>query len=153
VHGSTRAGRVGEFLFRARGGPRAALGALAIRLVGGTIFLLFGVYKFTDHAKETASFESYGLPSPSLFAYAIGVVEIAGGLLLLLGLLTRPAALVLAGDMVGAVATAGPTEGGGINLGLAPLLLVWMLVLAWIGPGRWALDERLARSPLWSATS
>jgi putative oxidoreductase len=77
------------------------------------------------------------------------VVEIVGGLLLLLGLATRPAALMLAGDMVGAIVTAGRVEGGAINLGLAPALLLGMLVLLWIGPGRWALDGRLARSSAW----
>ena len=124
----------------------------AIRLVAGVIFLLFGIYKFTDHGHETESFDSYGPPSPSLFAYAIGVLEVGAGLLLVLGLVTRPAALALAGDMVGAIVTAGRVEGGAINLGLAPALLVGMLALLWLGPGRWALDNRLARSNTWWGT-
>ncbi len=152
MHGLARSSQLTELLFGARGGPRAALAAFVIRVVSGGIFLVFGIYKFTNHAKETASFDSYGLPSPSLFASAIGVVEVVGGLLLLVGLLTRPAGLMLAGDMAGAIATAGPVEGGAINLGLAPALLVAMLALAWIGPGRWALDGRLAKSALWSRT-
>jgi putative oxidoreductase len=113
---------------------------------------VFGVYKFTDHARETESFETYGLPSPSLFAYAIGVLEVAGGLCLLAGFLTRPAAALLAGDMVGAIITAGRVEGGAINLALAPALLIGMLILLWLGPGRWGLDGRLARSSSWSST-
>jgi putative oxidoreductase len=146
VHGSARTGELNELLFATRGGPRAALCAFGIRAVSGLIFLVFGIYKFTDHGHETDSFESYGLPSPSLFAYAIGVLEVVAGALLVVGLLTRPAAALLAGDMVGAVATAGRIEGGAINLALAPALLVGMLALLWIGPGRWALDGRLARS-------
>jgi putative oxidoreductase len=110
-------------------------------VTSGAIFLVFGVYKFTDHGRETDSFETYGLPDPSLFAYAIGVLEVAGGLLLLVGFLTRPAAALLAGDMVGAIATAGRVEGGAINLGLAPALLVAMLFLMWFGAGRWSLDR------------
>jgi putative oxidoreductase len=152
VHGNTRTGELNELLFGTRDGPRAALGAFAIRIVSGSIFLVFGIAKFTDHGHETDSFESYGLPSPSLFAYAIGVLEVVAGALLVAGLLTRPAAALLAGDMVGAIATAGRVEGGAINLALAPALLVGMLVLLWIGPGRWALDGRLARSGSWSRT-
>jgi putative oxidoreductase len=142
VHGISRRGELTELVLGTRGGPWAALGAFAIRVVSGGIFLVFGIYKFTDHTKETSSFETYGLPSPGLFAYAVGVLEVAGGLFLLVGLTTRPVALMLAGDMVGAIVTAGRVEGGAINLGLAPALLVGMLVLLWIGPGRWALDAR-----------
>jgi uncharacterized membrane protein YphA (DoxX/SURF4 family) len=87
-----------------------------------------------------------------LFAYAIGVLEVVAGALLVLGLLTRPAAAVLAGDMLGAIVTAGRVEGGAINLVLAPALLISMLALLWTGPGRWALDGRLARSTPWSPT-
>jgi putative oxidoreductase len=114
--------------------------------------LVFGIYKFTDHGRETNSFDTYGLPSVGLFAYAVGVLEVVGGALLLAGLLTRPAAVLLAADMVGAVVTAGRAEGGAINLALAPALLVAMLFLIWAGPGRWALDSRLARSGSWSRT-
>jgi len=49
--------------------------------------------------------------------------------------------------MVGAIAAAGPVEGGAINLGLAPALLLAMLFLVWTGAGRFALDERLAPPP------
>jgi putative oxidoreductase len=147
-----RARRLDGLLFGSRGGPRAALAACAIRVVSGSIFLVFGVYKFTDHAHETDSFETYGLPSPSLFAYGIGVIEVLGGVLLLLGLLSRMAAVLLAGDMIGAIATAGRVEGGAINLVLAPALLLAMGILLWIGPGRWALDGRLARSRTWSSS-
>ena len=112
--------------------------------------MVFGIYKFTDHGHETESFELYGLPSPSLFAYAVGILEIVAGVLLLAGLMTRPAAALLAGDMVGAIVTAGRVEGGAINLALAPALLVGMLVLLWVGPGGWSLDGRLARSSSWS---
>jgi len=122
--------------------------APVVRLVAGGIFLVFGMEKFTDHVSELRSFRTYGLPAPDAFVYSIGVVEIAGGVLLLLGLATRPAALMLAGDMIGAIATAGVVEGGGINLGLAPALLAAMLFLMWAGSGRVALDRPLARASL-----
>ena len=132
-----------ELVFRSRGG-RFARPALVVRLLSGSIFILFGLGKFVSHATETASFDRYGLPAPSAFAYAVGTLEVLGGLLLILGLLVRPTALVLAGNMVGAIATAGRIDGGAINLGLAPALLVVMVVLVWAGAGERSLDARLA---------
>lgn len=117
-------------------------GAALVRILAGLIFVVFGLGKFISHASETSSFATYGLPHPSAFAYAIGVVELLFGALLLVGLRARVAAVVLAGDMVGAISTAGRIEGGVINLGLAPALLLAMLFLLWAGPGRWALERR-----------
>jgi uncharacterized membrane protein YphA (DoxX/SURF4 family) len=63
------------------------------------------------------------------------VVELVGGILLISGLFTRPAAALLAANLVGAVATAGRVDGGLLNLGVAPTLLVGMMVLLVTGPG------------------
>jgi putative oxidoreductase len=65
----------------------------------------------------------------------IGVIELVGGLLLIAGIWTRPVALVLAGDMVGAIVVSGIRHGETISLTLAPLELVAMCVLLWKGPG------------------
>ena len=124
------------------GGPRAIAAFLA-RVGGGGVFVAFGVGKFTQHASEVASFEEYGLPAADAFVYAIGVVELVGGLLLVLGLLTRPAALVLAGDMVAAIILSGIALGEIISLTLAPAELLICLYLLWTGPGVFALDHRL----------
>lgn len=125
-------------------GPKATL-ALAGRIVSGAIFVVFGIGKFTNHAMEVDSFRDYGLPSPDAFVYAIGVLEIAGGLLLLVGLATRLAALALAGDMVGAIVTSGIGEGEVISLTLAPFQLAVMIYLLVVGPGRSSLDMRIRR--------
>ncbi|MEA2387762.1 MAG: hypothetical protein QOG41_535, partial [Thermoleophilaceae bacterium] len=69
--------------------------------------------------------------SPDAFVYAIGVLEIAGGLLLVAGLLVSLVALALAGDMVGAIIVSGIKQGEAISLTLAPALLVVMLLLLW----------------------
>jgi putative oxidoreductase len=122
-----------------------ATAALLVRLGAGAVFVVFGIGKFTSHASEVASFRTYGLPAPDAFVYVIGVIELLGGVLLILGLLTRLASLVLAGDMVGAVIASGVGEGELISLTLAPALLLGMLALLWIGPGRAALDQRLRR--------
>jgi putative oxidoreductase len=123
-------------------GPRA-VAAFLVRVAGGGVFVAFGVGKFTQHATEVASFEEYGLPAPDAFVYAIGAIELVGGLLLVIGLLTRPAALVLAGDMVAAIILSGIALGEIISLTVAPTELLICLYLLWTGPGVLALDHRL----------
>lgn len=125
-------------------GPRAVAAFLA-RVAGGGVFVAFGVGKFTQHAIEVASFEEYGLPAPDAFVYGIGVVEVAGGLLLVFGFLTRPAALVLAGDMVAAIVLSGIALGEIVSLTVAPAELLICLYLVRTGPGMLALDHRLRR--------
>ena len=74
------------------------------------------------------------MPFPDLATYAVGALEIAGGAALVLGLLVRPVALVLAANLVVAVCTAGRIDGGAVNLGLAPALIIVLVALA--VPGR-----------------
>jgi putative oxidoreductase len=130
--------------------PLASAVALVLRVAAGAILIGFGQSKFARHAKEVRAFDRYGLPAPEVFTYAIGSVELVGGVLLVLGLLTRLVALGLAGNMVGAIATGGRVDGGFVNLGLAPTLLVVMLFLVWAGAGSFSLDERIRRR--WAET-
>lgn len=108
---------------------------LAVRLLSGGVFVAFGLGKFVNHSSELASFKGYGLPVPQLFVLAIGVVELVAGALLIAGLLVRPAALVLAGDLVGAILISGIAKGELISLTLAPAELVAMLLLLRTGSG------------------
>jgi putative oxidoreductase len=94
-----------------------------------------------------ASFRTYGLPGPDAFVYAIGGVELVGGLLLVVGLATRIAALLLAGDMFAAIIVSGIGQGEVISLTLAVAQLAGMLWILWMGPGRLALDHRLLDTP------
>jgi putative oxidoreductase len=117
--------------------------ALIARLAPGAVFVAFGLGKFVDHSAEVDSFETYGLPAANAFVYAIGMIEVAGGVLLILGLGTRLAAAVLAGNMIGAITVSGVGEGELISLTLAPALLIAMLYLLWRGPGNRSVDSRL----------
>jgi putative oxidoreductase len=118
----------------------------ATRWASGAVFVAFGAGKFVNHASEASSFQGYGLPWPSLFTDAIGVLELVGGALLIAGLATRVVALLLAGDMIGAIVLSGLLRGETISLTFAPVLLVAMVVLVALGPGRLSLDaELLAR--------
>ena len=110
-------------------GTGRARALAAIRIASGLVFLVFGIGKFVNHATELDSFRSYDLPAPEVFVYAVGVLEIAGGALLIAGLFTVPVALLLAGDMAGAIVVSGIGKGEIISLTLAPALLVAMLLL------------------------
>ena len=134
---------VREFLLAGPTSGRRASVALVGRLGAGAIFVVFGAGKFTAHASEVASFHKYGVPAPDAFVYGIGIVELGGGALLLAGLATRLAAIILAGDMVGAILLSGIKHGEPISLTLAPALLAVMLFVLWTGPGRYTLDHRL----------
>ena len=127
--------------------PPAGRWVALTRWAAGIIFLIFGVAKFTNHAAELASFRHYPIPAPGALVYLAGAVETGGGLLLVLGLLTRLAALALAADMTGAIVVSGLARGELISLTLAPLLLAAMALLIRFGAGRWSLDRRLARAP------
>lgn len=107
-----------HLVFRSRNN-RSARPALVARLLSGVIFVFFGLGKFTAHAAEAASFPRYGLPAPSAFVYAVGALEIVGGLLLVAGFVMCPVAL-------------------------APALLVAMLALVWAEAGERSLDSRVA---------
>jgi putative oxidoreductase len=100
------------------------------------VFVSFGAAKFANHASELASFEKYGLPLPDAFVYAIGALELVGGVLLASGRLVRLAALALALDMVGAIVVSGIGRGEDVSLTLAPAMLVSMILLIRFGGGR-----------------
>jgi len=108
------------------------------------VFLIFGVSKFVKHATELASFRHYPVPAPGTLVYAVGVIEICGGLLLAVGLLTRLTALALAADMLGAIVVSGLARWELVSLTLAPMLLAAMIILIRFGAGDWSLDRHLA---------
>ncbi len=133
---------------------KAGWGLTLTRWTSAIVFISFGLGKFINHGSETASFRGYGLPVPGAFADLIGILELVGGLMLLVGLVTRVAAALLATDMVGAVVVSGILHGEVISLTLAPVLLITMLGLVALGPGRASLDASLAaRSSIGTSAS
>ena len=109
------------------------------------LFITFAVGKFTDHAHEALDFDRYGVPFPDVSVYLSGTIELVCGALLVLGLLTRVAAVLLAANLVVAIATAGRVDGGSFHLGVGPAMLVVMLFLVWAGAGVFALDTPVLR--------
>lgn len=117
---------------------------LALRVVTGGLFLFHGLVKlfvFTP-AGTAGYFESLGLPG--ILGHATMLIEIFGGIALILGLFTAPLSLVLAVVLVGSAVfghwSAGfnwSNAGGGVEY---PLM--WAVVqaaLAFMGDGAYAL--------------
>jgi putative oxidoreductase len=71
-------------------------GPLTGRILIAVIFLLSGFGKLTGNAATTAYIASKGLPAPSILAVCAGVLELGGGLLLVVGYKTRWVAIALA---------------------------------------------------------
>ena len=77
---------------------------ILIRLVVGGIFLSEGVQKFLYPAENGAGrFAKIGIPSPDVMGPFVGVVEIVCGALILIGFLTRLAAIPLIINMLVAI--------------------------------------------------
>jgi len=82
----------------------APASVILIRLMVGAVFLTEGSQKFLFPAEVgVARFAKIGIPNPEVMAPFVGVVEIVGGTLLLLGLLTRLAAIPLIINMLVAI--------------------------------------------------
>ena len=77
-----------------------------IRFVVGGIFLSEGIQKFLFSADLAAGrFAKIGIPAPEIMGPFVGVVEIACGTLVIIGLLTRLAAVPLIIDMLVAISS------------------------------------------------
>lgn len=78
----------------------APAATLLVRCLVGLVFLSEGIQKFILPAELGAGrFARIGIPAANVMGPFIGVVEIVAGLLVLLGFLTRPAALILLADI------------------------------------------------------
>ncbi len=142
---------------------------ILVRLVAGGIFLSEGIQKFVfPDELGVGRFETIGIPFPAFSGYFVGVVETVCGALILLGLLTRLAAIPLIIDMAVAFSvTKVPILWGGSTDYPPPeymgfwdfahearndwALLLLSIFLLICGPGKWALDSLLAHGSQGSA--
>jgi putative oxidoreductase len=142
-------------------GPRTTI---LIRVMAGTVFLWEGIMKFVFANQGVGRFTKLGFPAPHFTATADAWLEIAGGILLIAGLLTRVIAIPFIIEMLVAMASTKIP----LYLGTSPLPLppvppqvgLWAVLheirseyaqlascafLLLAGPGRWSLDALLAR--------
>ena len=121
------------------------LGLLALRVGLAAVFVAHGYVKlFGGHDRTVALFMTVNIPAPEVMAWVVGVLELAGGLALAVGLGTRVAAGLLAADMAVAITRVRWPQG---FLGAAEfevVLLLACLALFGTGSGRISLDAGLS---------
>lgn len=92
---------------------------LFLRLMAGGVFLWEGLLKFTYPNQGVGRFTKLGFPLPETLANFVATMEIAGGLLILLGLFTRFIALYFITEMIVAILSTKVS----LYLGTSPLPL------------------------------
>ena len=142
--------------------PRSAV---LIRLTVGAIFLSEGIQKFLfPNDLGIGRFNKIGIPAPQVMAPFVGVIEIVCGTLIILGLLTRLAAIPLIIDIsVAIISTKIPILLGHgfwrFNLSKLPTYGFWSMAhearvdyamllgsifLLIVGAGAWSIDAWLS---------
>lgn len=109
----------------------SSVGTLILRVILGVIFLAHGLDKFQSGISNIEGFfASIGLPA--FMASVVAVVEIAGGIALILGLATRIVSIILGIVLIVAIIQAKLSAGflGGYELDLALLAIAIHLALS-----------------------
>lgn len=126
----------------------APWGIALLRVVAGIIFLMHGQQKLFEFGigGVTGMMTGLGVPAPGLMAVIVTLVELVGGIALILGAFTRIAALLVAIDVLVAFFLVHMPNGffasnGGVELVLILATVGVTLVLT--GPGAMALDSIL----------
>jgi putative oxidoreductase len=139
----------------------APYGALMLRVTSGALFLTHAALKifiFTP-AGTAKFFESLGLPGP--LAYLTILIEVCGGLALLLGLYVRQASVLLIAILLGAIFSVHAQNGFFFNnpnggWEFPAFWIVALLVQVFIGEGAYsvaAIRSAAGRGSLETATS
>ena len=144
----------------------APAATVLVRIMAGSVFLSEGIQKFLYPEDLAAGrFAKVGIPAPEITGPFVGGCEIVLGILLIIGLLTRLAAIVLLIDIsVAIVSTKIPVFLGhgfwGFSLTKLPRYGFWsmmheartdfsmwlgLLFLVIVGAGRWSFDAALMR--------
>jgi putative oxidoreductase len=134
--------------------PMSRLAGLVLRLGVGIIFIAHGWPKLQGGPANFAGFlTQLNVPLPEVTAWAVTLLELGGGVLLIVGLFTRVVALLFVIEMfftttlvkldVGLVAPQAAGAGAEIDIAQG----VGALAIALIGPGLLALDNVIGVEP------
>jgi putative oxidoreductase len=115
-----------------------------LRIMTGLLFLEHGTQKFL-------AFPPRANPAPALFSLLglQGILELVGGILIVIGLFTRPVAFILAGDMAVAYFYAHAPRGFFPTLNMGQLAILFSFVFLYLfvaGGGAWSIDQQRASS-------
>lgn len=124
---------------------RSEVGTLLLRVVLGIVFFANGFTKFQGGIGNTVGwFESIGIPG--FLAYAVGTIELVGGLALIFGIGTRIVSLLLGIIMLGAIFTVNLPAGFLNGYVLDVVLLVLAVHILLNGSKLFSLGEVLFRN-------
>ncbi|MDB4908687.1 MAG: DoxX family protein [Gemmatimonadetes bacterium] len=136
-------------IFRPATEQQHSVGLLILRLVTGFTFAMHGYQKLFVYgiAGVTQGFTQMGVPLPAITGPGIGALEFFGGVALMIGLATRPFALLLAFDMLGAIVMVHGKNGFFAPTGMELVLLLCAMsaTLAVAGAGRMSVDDSIGR--------
>lgn len=123
---------------------------LVLRVVAGAVFAVHGYLKLSGGVDGFGGMlDGLGVPLPMFFAWVVTLVELLGGIALILGLLTHLSSKLLGIDMLVATllvhAKNGLTGPGGAELPLSLLAIVIALMV--FGAGAWSIDAALMKKP------
>ncbi|AJY75215.1 DoxX family protein [Paenibacillus beijingensis] len=126
---------------------RTNVATTLMRVVLGILFLAHGISKLDMGLGNVAGwFESIQLPG--FLAYIVGIIELVGGIMLILGLFTRYVSVLFIVIMLGAIFSVklpagllGNGQAAGYELDLAFMMIALYLVLA--DKTGWSLDSVL----------
>lgn len=128
----------------------SAIAYPVIRLVAGLFLIPHGYQKFFEYGVEAvgANFAKMGIEPGVLMATLAALVELVGGALVAIGLLTRPAAAACA--VLLAVATFGVHFKNGFFAGsggfeFAMMWMILMIVIFFRGGGAYSVDRAIGR--------
>lgn len=128
---------------------------ILIRIAVGLIFFTQGVLKYTDPNMGVNRFTRIGFAQPAFTAHFVGIFEMVCGFLVLVGLVTRIAAIPLLIVICTAIATTKIPELSRPNQGFWFMvsdartdfsMLMSLLFLIIAGGGSWSLDSRFGGS-------
>ena len=123
------------------------IGKLLLRLTLGILMLLHGIAKLRYGVSGIEGMvQSHGLPG--FLAYGVFIGEVVAPLLVISGFYARIGGIIMAFNMVVAIALAHSTQlfdlskTGGWELELQGFFLFTALVVALIGPGKFSVNRR-----------
>ena len=127
-------------------GRWAGITPVVVRLIIGAMMFVHGLEKLTGGPAGFGQFlGSLGLPAPVVLAWAVTLLELVGGAMLIVGLLTRLVAGLMVVELVGAILLVTGSvgligaEGVGYERDLA--YIAGLLVMVLLGPGKPSIDH------------
>ena len=130
-------------------GRLAGAAPVLIRLIVGGMMLAHGLDKFNSGPANFGQFleQQVGLPAGVLLGWAVTLLELVGGAMLIIGLLSRLVALLMTIELIGAIAFVTGSngligaEGVGFERDLA--YIAGFIAVLLLGPGKPSLDHVL----------